>query len=75
MQDMTKENQHIFCNLQDAGCDEDTIVKFFQLQKENKQQEQYRLLTNYRTTLLDAIHRQQRRIDCLDYLLYMMDKE
>lgn len=33
-----------------------------------------RLLGKHRDTLLDTMHREQKRIDCLDYLLYQMKK-
>ena len=33
-----------------------------------------RLLNQHRRLLLDAMHREQKRIDCLDYLLYQIRK-
>lgn len=61
-------------NLKDAGCDEATIQKYLQLQQEGKRQEQLRLLALYRASLLDRLHVDQNRIDCLDYLLYNMNE-
>ena len=71
---MTEEGR-LRCNLKDAGCDEATIQKYFQLYYEGKQQEQYRLLARHRASLLDQIHMSQHVIDCLDYLIYNMKKE
>lgn len=65
----------LLCNLKDAGCNETTIKKFLQLQKEGKRQEQYRLLSYHRASLLNQVHISQHRIDCLDYLIYAMKKE
>lgn len=61
-------------NLKDAGCDEATIQKYLQLQQEGKRQEQLRLLALHRASLLDLLHVDQNRIDCLDYLLYNMNE-
>lgn len=33
------------------------------------------LLQKHRRSLLDNLHRDQKQIDCLDYLLFMMGKE
>ena len=53
-------------NLKDAGCDEAMIQKYLQLEKEGKRQEQFRLLSLHRASLLDQVHVSQNRIDCLD---------
>ena len=55
MNEMTKETQ-LLRNLKDAGCDKATIAKYIQLQKEGRQQEQYKLLSMHRALLLDQIH-------------------
>ena len=36
--------------------------------------EALRLLTAHRRHLLDTLHQEQKRIDCLDYLVYQMRK-
>ena len=33
-----------------------------------------RILTRHRRTLLDTVHTEQKKIDCLDYLFCKMDK-
>lgn len=73
MNGMTEEC--LLCNLKDAGCDEATIQKYIKLQKEGRQEEQYRLLSAHRTSLLNQVHVGQHMIDCLDYLVYIMKKE
>lgn len=62
-------------NLKDAGCSEELIKQFQEYCRLGKEQEGIRLLGRHRDTLLDAMHREQKRIDCLDYLLYQMKKE
>lgn len=69
------EEEKILRNLKDAGCDSDTIQKFFYLKKEGRQKEQLRLLALHRANLLDKLHVSQSMIDCLDYLVYQMKKE
>ncbi len=69
------EEERILRNLKDAGCDSDTIQRFFNLKEEGRQKEQLRLLALHRANLLDKLHVSQSMIDCLDYLVYSMKKE
>lgn len=61
-------------NLRDAGCDEECICRFMADLEEKREQEGLKLLREHRSKLLDAMHREQKRIDCLDYLVYEMQK-
>lgn len=61
-------------NLRDAGCDEGTIAAFLGFVREEKEAESLRLLKKQRSLLLDAVHREEKKIDCLDYLVYRMQK-
>ena len=69
------EMTRLLRNLKDAGCDEAMIQKYLQLEKEGKRQEQFRLLSLHRASLLDQVHVSQNRIDCLDYLIYTLKQE
>lgn len=62
-------------NLKDAGCDEDTIQAFMEDLQCGKRIKGTQLLERHRRHLLDALHQDQKRIDCLDYLLFMLRKE
>ena len=62
--------QAITQNLKDAGCGPEMITEFFA--KSGKKEEQLKLLEKQRTELLDRIHKEEKRIDCLDYLVYQM---
>ncbi len=62
-------------NLSDAGCDACFIEQFLLLEQCHKRKQQYQLLSEYRTGLLEQLHQQQYKIDCLDYMVYTMHKE
>lgn len=67
--------EHVTVNLKDAGCDEDTTNHFLQLMVSGTYQDQMQLLRKHRSTLLDELHTAQKRIDCLDYLIYHMQRQ
>ena len=58
-------------NLRDAGCGDEFIREFTELGRGGREAEQRRLLAKRRAELLDELHESQRRIDRLDYLIYM----
>jgi hypothetical protein len=62
-------------NLEDAGCDYDTITVFVDDIKKGKTAESIKLLNRHRQSLLDILHSDQRQIDCLDYLIYQIKKQ
>ena len=59
-------------NLKDAGCDSEMITEFFD--KSGKKDEQLKILKRQRQQLLDRVHNEEKRIDCLDYLVYQMTR-
>ena len=61
--------------MRDAGCDMKTVERFMELGEEGKTREQLDLLANHRRQLLDRVHKEEKRIDCLDYLVYQMQKQ
>ena len=61
-------------NLQDAGCDERTVLHCMQLIGDNDWNGLSRLLTKQRRELLRKVHTGQKEIDCLDYLQYQIRK-
>ncbi|EEG30503.1 hypothetical protein CLOSTMETH_01844 [[Clostridium] methylpentosum DSM 5476] len=67
--------QAILQNLKDAGCDPKTVEQFLLLRKAGDRKEQLKLLSIHRKQLLDKVHREEKRIDCLDYLVYQIKKE
>ena len=62
-------------NLSDAGCSASQIAQFLELEEQRKRQEQYQMLSRQRALLLKELHQDQFRIDCLDYMVFTMQKE
>lgn len=61
-------------NLNDAGCDAQTRKKFLELHSGGKTEEEVRLLQRHRKFLLAEIHKNQKKIDCLDFLLFKLQQ-
>lgn len=72
---MTKYNEKILQNLKDANCSNAIIEQFFKLAKQGKLLEQTKLLYSYKTQLLECLHKNQKNIDCLDFLIYRLEQE
>lgn len=60
-------------NLEDAGCGSELIGVFWQLFHAGKEREALALLAKHRRHLLDCCHAEQKKIDCLDYLVYQLE--
>ena len=59
-------------NLKDAGCNADIIKKFMIFLAEGNVREQLTLLEGHRKQLLNKVHKEEKCISCLDYLVYQM---
>ena len=59
-------------NLCDAGCDSQMIEQFLDSLRQENIRESAFLLRRHRSALLDMVHSGQKKIDCLDYLIYQM---
>lgn len=64
------EQEKLVRNLEDAGCSNHLIKEFLKLDADGKIKEQLRLLIKHREDLLNTIHENQKRIDCLDFLIF-----
>lgn len=69
-----KEQERTIQNMKDAGCSEDTINRFLVCYREGDVRGELKVLSNHRQYLLDKIHKGQKEIDCLDYLVYQIEK-
>lgn len=73
------DSQHredaIIQNLRDAGCDKDTISAFMGDLHAGKMTEGLKRLSVHRRVLLAHLHKEQKQIDCLDYLAYQLEKQ
>lgn len=64
------QNEDILQNLKDAGCNSELITAFFELDKNSKTLDQIKLLSLYRNDLVNQLRTNQRKIDCLDFLIF-----
>lgn len=62
-------------NLVDAGCSEKDIDELMEKLKKGDLMLCMKKLADHRVDLLDDLHRHQKCIDCLDYLVYKIEKE
>ncbi len=62
-------------NLVNAGCGQEFIAEFMEDFRKKNISKDLKLLAAHRRLLLDNLHKEQKRIDCLDYLVYKMEKE
>ena len=62
-------------NLKDAGCSHEMIKQFLCYEEEGQIQEQLDLLSVQRQKLLDKVHKEEKKIVCLDYLVYQIEKQ
>lgn len=62
-------------NLEDAGCDKQTKETCMALFQSGNLRGILPLLSNYRKGLLSTVCSGQKKIDCLDYLIYKIQKE
>lgn len=75
MQNDRNQEEKLIQNLQDAGCTSGFIDTFLNERKTNDTSGQMKLLHIHRSKLLDTIHQEQRKLDCLDYLLFHLKKK
>lgn len=67
--------EDIIQNLKDAGCDDGTIQAFLEHLQSGRQSKGAQLLQKHRRSLLNHLHSDQKRIDCLDYLIFILRKQ
>ena len=65
----------LYQNLIDAGCSEDLIEICMKYAKENQWNRILPLLSKQRINLLNSVHDIQKQIDCLDFLVYRINKK
>lgn len=61
-------------NLKDAGCSQETIACCITCMDSGKKAELLKRLENHRKGLLHKVHEGEKQIDCLDYLVYQIDR-
>lgn len=70
----TESKEDVIQNLKDAGCCGDMIRDFMECFEEKDVERQIAMLERHRSILLENVHCEERKISCLDYLLYQIHK-
>ena len=68
----TGSRESVIQNLEDAGCETGMIQDFMGWFDKGQQAKQLELLEHQRECLLGRIHKDERRISCLYYLIYQI---
>ena len=66
--------EDIIQNMKDAGCSSETIKSCVACMDRNRKNELLERLYAHRSSILDSIHKEERQIDCLDYLVHQIRK-
>ena len=74
MPEATDKRSILYQNLLDAGCDEKTIKSCMQYAEKGERDKLTALLSKQKNALLEYVHTGQKRIDCLDFLVYQINK-
>lgn len=74
MADFSDKYGIVFQNLIDAGCDKPAAEQCAQMILNGKSEQALRILGTHRKQLLDEVHTNKKRIDCLDFLIYKIGK-
>ena len=69
------EAQSFYENLMDIGFSDEMITRLVLLQKEGRNRELLGALQSSRRDLLANIHTEQKKLDCLDYLVNWLKKK
>lgn len=69
---MMDEKRALIQTLTDAGCGAALQERFVSLVQQGREKEAFILLAGHRRTLLEHCHAAERKIECLDYLVYQM---
>ena len=72
---MSERERAYYRNLIDAGCSEKSANIYLTLLRAGKKSEMLRLLESYQKELLDRLHADRQKIDCLDFFIFQMKKE
>lgn len=61
-------------NLRDAGCGQDIIKCCVACMEQGRKGELLKRLAEHRKDLLHRVHENEKQIDCLDYLVYQIQR-
>ncbi len=75
MAEATDTRSILYENLVDAGCDSELTKRVMELLNAGHIEEGLSLLSRHRKVILESCHAEQKKIDCLDYLIYQLKKQ
>lgn len=65
----------LYQNLIDAGCSEKEVDQSLILARNGEWPKLCKMLARQKASLLAALHKSEKQIDCLDYLVYEINKK
>ena len=71
---INKDREAVIQNLKDAGCNESFVEDFLVCYDRKEKEKQIKLLEDWRKNLLHQIHKEEKKISCLDYLIHRLEK-
>lgn len=74
MQQIEKDN-NIYQNLLDAGCNTEMAEQYENLAENGEWNKLLRELAKQKKHLLSALHESEKQIDCLDFLVFEINKK
>lgn len=80
MSKQTQPDKRILQNLTDAGCDESAVQRYCYFEscgesQQSDRKEQIKILREHRKYLLESLRTVQKKMECLDYLIYKLKNE
>ena len=69
------KQEEMIRNLEEAGCHSSQINQLMKCIEDKDDQRLFRLLKCHRFSLLDDMHDIQKKIDCLDYFIFILKKK
>ena len=69
-----KNDKDILQNLKDADCSDEFIEEFFKMKEFASTKQLVQLLYKHKLKLLDCLHDSQKKINCLDYLIFRINQ-
>ncbi|MCM1087525.1 MAG: hypothetical protein NC419_05165 [Muribaculaceae bacterium] len=66
--------EDVIQNLKDAGCNQETIKCFMECMEQDDVSGQMHLMEEHRKCLLNKVHEEEKKITCLDYLVYQVER-
>ncbi len=75
MAEATDSRSILYENLVDAGCDCNLTERVMELLNTGCIKEGLSLLSRHRKVILESCHAQQKKMECLDYLIYQLKKQ